>query len=74
MIKAKTEKIGTETMVKGFVLELSPAEMLVVDAALRMFSEAEDRHQDDREWARRLSKEIIESLKDGEEYGKRRKN
>ena len=63
MIKAKTEKVGTETMVKGFTLELTPAEMLIVIDALRMFSEAEDRHKDDRESARRLSNGIVESIR-----------
>lgn len=61
MIKAKTEKVGTETMVKGFVWGMTPSDMLNVMRSIRLLMEDKHTHPIDKEWARKTLKEIHES-------------
>ena len=66
MIKAKTEKAGSVTIIHGFTWKLTPADMLIVMSALRTFI-GTDRNLKDIETARQMVKAIEDSYKEGDE-------
>lgn len=63
MIKAKKERAGTDTLLRGFVCEISAGDMLIVNKALRMLRRDPDTHPDDKRRIGQMLKSIEDAVK-----------